>query len=349
MKRRAFTLVEMLVVIVIIGMLIAILLPALGRVLELARRVKCAANLQGLGKVLIAYAAEDPINSSFPDTGRPGQTYSPVTNALPINTTGCMWILVLTGKAQPETFICPTALNDGKVDIFTGLTSSGTYTVPTAATPFPRSAKDRITLSYSYQVPHPYWDGNNNILATNNPGRAETGNQDKLAVMADISPFDDPAAIPPAPGKLLTSLSGWGAFNTAASSNISTYGTNLQNFASQSNASVNGTNVRGLANYFSGDSPNPNHLNSYIFVNSNNHRGEGQNVLYRDGHVAWAGSPCAGVNYDNIYTRATGAIVANVIPTTRVIGTVPDVSGGNCATPYDVNDSYLRTWPLPPP
>ncbi len=92
-RRAGFTLLELLIVITVIGTLAAILLPALARAREQARRASCAVNLNQIGMAMRMYAQEN--ERAFPWSGG-------AQNA------DCLFALYGHYLPEAHTFLCPS-------------------------------------------------------------------------------------------------------------------------------------------------------------------------------------------------------------------------------------------------
>lgn len=102
-RRPGFTLFELLAVIATIGILAAILLPALARSRETARRASCLANMAQLGMVLKMYAEEHDRN--LPWSGGGGNA-------------DCLLALRGDYVTDEKIFFCPSDTNpsEGELD-----------------------------------------------------------------------------------------------------------------------------------------------------------------------------------------------------------------------------------------
>lgn len=155
-------------------MLIAMLLPSLGRARELSKQTVCMANLRGLGQACYIYAQDPP--GVFPMLGGVREendgaftAFDPQVRANGPWGTGVqspsadMWALVIDGYSTPKQFICPST-----TDAMDQTTNVQAY----------YDFKSPNSLSYSYQYQH-------------DPDRRPIGTMSEptFPVMADANPY----------------------------------------------------------------------------------------------------------------------------------------------------------------
>ena len=136
--RKAFTLIELLVVVAIIALLVSILMPALGRAKEMAKRVQCGAHCHDLGIANAIYQnenrgsnplvgdrnrAESRFGFGHYNTGRLVDTVGRWRAAnLPISTIPtfpgtCLYRLVRHADVNPKVFLCPSDDNAEEINL----------------------------------------------------------------------------------------------------------------------------------------------------------------------------------------------------------------------------------------
>lgn len=169
--RRGFTLIELLVVIAIIGLLVALLLPALNMVREAAARASCANNMKQIGIAILAF---ESTHQRFPANIRSTQGFrqgwvTAILNNLAKNNVQDLYNFDFgwhspensTATATPlEMFVCPSApfrFKDGNPDI-AGYPGSWTGTQTLA------------TSDYASFVAVPLWLRDAGIVDTDGEG-----------------------------------------------------------------------------------------------------------------------------------------------------------------------------------
>jgi type II secretory pathway pseudopilin PulG len=180
LRKRAFSLADILIVLVVIALLIALFLRSADRVRRGSDRVECAKNLRDIGQAMLRYANDN--RGGYPQTVYQADAavtqYTGSTADNPFgaggpdanDVTAAMFLLIRTQRLNPEQFICPaTALSPwdlgGKPAAAVSNFPGGEHLSYSIAHPYP--SKQSLAEGYKWKNS----SGSDLILAADmNPG-----------------------------------------------------------------------------------------------------------------------------------------------------------------------------------
>ena len=339
MRKKGFTLVELLIVIAIIALLMGILMPALARVRMYAYRMTCGTNLSGIGKATLLYS-NDARGESYPMPGVTSMaSYASVgyliwwwggetamdaqagTAAFVYNdgdasvggglnggaghgTMGSLfYLLVKYQDVSVKQFICK---GDVGAKVFK-LTDSSQAKITEFSKAWDFGARPGLYCSYSFHIPFSpnQDDGSVNTTA----GFAVGSSSPPSAVLAaDRNPHLDRNVT--YLDKTSTDIGGLGAVDDLK--------TPYEYWIAAGGETASNVTFK----------------DPDLMWNSFAHQREGQNVLYNDGHVNFERTCNVGIDGDNIWQSwPTVPLGTNQAKFDREVGGYfaqgPDVSGGD--------------------
>jgi len=200
MKQRGFTLIELLVVMVIIALLVGLLLPALARAKEEARKTQCRSNLRQIGLAITMYGGDNggyfpctygaAVFEKYDGDGRDDLNYPwyNFASTAPREIGGAFYVMYGTSMnsvCAPKawTWLCSPAKPGGPTGL--GLLWAGGYLTSKGAQIFycPSNNSCKLIKEQKYDKfqryddDEPFWTSKGQVTRADGDGRGDPGSR----------------------------------------------------------------------------------------------------------------------------------------------------------------------------